>query len=240
MDSGVHSVCSRGDFAFKTVVGFLRKNSFEKCVTRWSILFICNTFGCWLVLLEFFVHWVSTGVLWEPRQCSLFGDYNPESEICFCTNLRRPSGPHAIRQSCSTVKRRGGCRTVESRWGATKNSAVALSARNNIRFMHQRSARANEGKITLILSYCVMNGFIMFGIMAWRPLHWRIRQSHLTYRQFHILVLWWRPRRIQPQRTRLSQSKNSSMDTWPIYKNYNASLVRKLELYKILIHVLIL
>ena len=29
MDSGVHSVCFRGDFAIKTVVGFLRYNYFE-------------------------------------------------------------------------------------------------------------------------------------------------------------------------------------------------------------------
>ena len=75
---------------------------------------------------------------------------------------------------------------------------------------------------------------------SWRLLHRRIRHSHLTSRQFHSLVLWWRPPRIWPQRTRLRQSENSAMGTGPIYKNYYASLVRKMAWYKILIHVLIL
>ena len=47
-------------------------------------------------LVIVFVHWVSTGVLYEPRQCSLFWDYIPESKLCFCLNLcRRPV--HSIR-----------------------------------------------------------------------------------------------------------------------------------------------
>ena len=91
-------------------------------------------------------------------------------------------------------------------------------------------ARTNEGKITLILSYCVMNGFIMFDIIFMTALHWRIRHSHLTSRQFHGLVPWWRPRKIRPQRTRISQSENSAMGTWPIYKNFYAILVRKMAL----------
>ena len=33
-------------------------------------------------LVIVFVHWVSTGVLYEPRQCSLFWDYIPESKLC--------------------------------------------------------------------------------------------------------------------------------------------------------------
>ena len=51
-----------------------------------------------------------------------------------------------------------------------------------------------------------------------KQLDWRIRHSHLA-RLFHSLVPWWRPRRIRPQITRLSQLENSAMGTWPIYKN---------------------
>ena len=128
-----------------------------KCVTRWSILFICNTFSCWLVFIVIvFVHWVSTGVLYELRQCSLFRDYIPgyipESDICSCINLRRgPSGPQAIRLKEKLLN----CQTTRwvplgsSRWAATKNSAVALSSRNNM-ISIQRSARTNEGKTTPI------------------------------------------------------------------------------------------
>ena len=191
MASGVHGVCFRGDFAIKTVVGFLRKNSLEKCVTRWSISFILLVadWSCY-----HFVHWVCTGVQYEPRQCSLFWDYIPESEICFCTNLHRLSSPHAIRRIVKLLN----CQTTrwvplgESRWAATKNSALALSSRNNMISIQQRSAQTNEGKITLILSYCVMNGFIRVSAScSWRPLHWRIRQSHLTSRRFHSIVPWW-------------------------------------------------
>ena len=48
---------------------------------------------------------------------------------------------------------------------------------------------------------------------------WRIRHSHLAPTLFHSLVPWWRPRRIRPQITRLSQLENSAMGTWPIYMN---------------------
>ena len=52
-----------------------------------------------------------------------------------------------------------------------------------------------------------------------KQLDWRIRHSHLVSTLFHSLVRWWRPRRIRPQITRLSQLENSVMGTWPIYKN---------------------
>ena len=52
-----------------------------------------------------------------------------------------------------------------------------------------------------------------------KQLDWRIRHSHLVSTLFHSLVRWWRPRRIRPQITRLSQLENSAMGTWSIYKN---------------------
>ena len=74
---------------------------------------------------------------------------------------------------------------------------------------------------------------------SWRPLDWRIRHSHLASTLFHSLVPWWRPRRIRPQITRLSQLENSAMGMWPICKN---SIIpdcfeKKIAWYKILIHV---
>ena len=96
MDSGVHSVCFRGDFAIKTVVGFLRKtrlkmwHTFKHFIHMQYCLLPTN-------FVIVFVHWVSTGVLYEPRQCSLFWDYIPESRLCFCPNLCRPPGAYSIR-----------------------------------------------------------------------------------------------------------------------------------------------
>ena len=100
-------------------------------------------------LVIIFVHSVSTGVLYEPRQWSLFWDYIAESKLYFCVNLCRPSGPYSIRPiqkllNCQTTTRDG-----SSRWGATKNSAVALSSRNDMLSIHQRSARTNEGNMII-------------------------------------------------------------------------------------------
>ena len=80
---------------------------------------MCHTFKhlihkqYFLLLTNFvivFVHWVSTGVLYEPRKCSLFWDYIPESKLCFCVNLCFPSGPYSIRPihtllNCQTTTR---------------------------------------------------------------------------------------------------------------------------------------
>ena len=83
MDSGVHSVCSRGDFAIKTVIGFLRKNSFEKCVARWSILFICITFSCRLVLLSFLYIELSLVCPMNPDYVNCFGTIFPNLKCVF-------------------------------------------------------------------------------------------------------------------------------------------------------------
>ena len=45
-------------------------------------------------LVIVFVHWVSTGVLYQPGQCSWFWDYIPEFKLCFCLNLCRPPGAY--------------------------------------------------------------------------------------------------------------------------------------------------
>ena len=132
-------------------------------------------------LVIVFVHWVSTGVLYEPRQCSLFWYYIPESKLCFCLNLCRPPGTYSIRPiqkllNCQqrddaqeTTRGARGATLLQdsSRWGATKNSAMALSSRNNMISIHQRSAyewKQNNADLKL-LENCVMYGFVIFGIM---------------------------------------------------------------------------
>ena len=75
-------------------------------------------------LVNVFVHWVSTAVLYEPRQFSLFWDYFPKSKLCFCINLCRPSGPYSIRPiqkllNCQTMMPARWVLLHPSRWGAT-------------------------------------------------------------------------------------------------------------------------
>ena len=51
-------------------------------------------------LVIVFVHWVSTGVLYEPRHFSLFWDYIPESDYFFCQSAppaRSPCNPTNIK-----------------------------------------------------------------------------------------------------------------------------------------------
>ena len=58
-----------------------------------------------------------------------------------------------------------------------------------------------------------------------KQLDWRIRHSHFVSTLFHSLVRWWRPRRIRPQITRLSQLENPAMGTKN--KLYIASVKQK-------------
>ena len=73
-------------------------------------------------LVIVFVHWVITVVLYEPRQCSLFGTIFPNlnfvfASICAARPVHTQSAQY---RSCSTVKPATTC----GAWGATKNSAV--------------------------------------------------------------------------------------------------------------------
>ena len=138
----VHTVCA------SAVISPLRQWLDSYAKTRLKML---HTFKHFIHMQHFllltnlvivFVYWVSTSVLYEPRQCSLFWDYIPESKLVFASICAaRPVHIQSDQyRSCSTVKQRR----------ATKNSAVALSSRNNMISIHQRSARTNEGKTTLI------------------------------------------------------------------------------------------
>ena len=110
-------------------------------------------------LVIVFVHWVSTVVC-----CT-----NPDNVHCFGTIFRNLNfvfasicAAHPVHvqsdqyRSCSTVNKvnnvttRDRCSRHSSRWGATKNSAVALSSRNKMISIHQWSTRTKEVKTTLI------------------------------------------------------------------------------------------
>ena len=100
-------------------------------------------------LVIVFVHWVSTVVCCtNPDNVHCFGTIFPNlnfvfASICAARPVHIQSDQY---RSCSTDR----CSRHSSRWGATKNSAVARSSRNNMISIHQRSTRTNEGKTTLI------------------------------------------------------------------------------------------
>ena len=126
-------------------------------------------------LVIVFVHWVSTGVLYEPRQCALFWDYIPESKLCFCPNLCRPPG------SIQPIQKLLNCQQCDdARWvlfqafipmGGNQKKALWLSVREITWYLYTRGVRGRMKakqrwfEVTRELCHSRMNGFIIFGIM---------------------------------------------------------------------------
>ena len=142
---------------------------------------MCHTFKHFIHMQYFllltnlvivFVHWVSTGVLYEPRQYSLFWDYIPESKLCFasiCAARPVHIQSHQYR-SCSTVNQRWGG------WGCE----VSCGGH------HRPSGKTTTGSaldgavfhITQILAYLVHNMsrsqlYLGFGHFGWLPVFFR-------------------------------------------------------------------
>ena len=83
MENSPRSVLFRGDFTIKTVVGFVRRYSFEKCVIRWGIFFIhMPYFSCWPVFL-FYMQIVA----------ALVSCRNLDNVYCFGTIFTNDSHP---------------------------------------------------------------------------------------------------------------------------------------------------
>ena len=115
---------------------------------------MCHTFKHFIHMQYFllltnlaivFVHWVSTGVLYEPRQWALFWDYIPESKLCFCVNLCRPSGPYSIGPiqkllNCQTTTRGVGCCSIRPD-GEQPKTALWLWVREMTWYLYTRGVR---------------------------------------------------------------------------------------------------
>ena len=184
-------------------------------------------------LVIVFVHWVSTVMCCtNPDNVHCFGTIFPNLNFVFASICAtRPVDIQSDQyRSCSTVK----VNNVTTRdrcspgvlqafipMGSNQKQRYGSEFANSMIGAWGVRGRMKQNNADLkLLENCVMNGFIIFGIIcSWRPLDWRIRHSHLVSTLFHSLVPWWRPRRIRPQITRLSQLENSAMGTLPIYKN---------------------
>ena len=64
-------------------------HTFKHSIHMQSLLLLTN-------LVIVFVYWVSTGVLYKPRQYSWFWDYISESKLCFSLNLCHPPDTYSI------------------------------------------------------------------------------------------------------------------------------------------------
>ena len=156
---------SRGSLSASAVISPLRQWLDSYAKTR---LKMWHTFKHFIHMQYFllptnlfivFVHWISTVVYCtNPDNVHCFGTIFPNlnfvfASICAARPVHIQSDQY---RSCSTVNKvnnvttRDRCSRHSSRWGATKNSTVALISRNNMISIHQRSTRTNEGKTTLI------------------------------------------------------------------------------------------
>ena len=217
-----------------------------------TCLQMCHTFKHFIHMQYFllltnlvivFVHWVSTGVLYEPRKCSLIWDYIPKSKLCFCLNRCRPSGPYSIRPmqkllNCQTATRgpfipmgsnqKQRCGSEFAKWHAIYTpEECADEWRQNIA----------DSKL---LENWVMNGFILFGIMFMTA-----TGLENSPQSFDVYIVSQSRSVVTSAENPATENSSQSigelraMGTRPIYKNYYTRLVGKMAWYKILIHVLI-
>ena len=204
------------------------KTRFKMCHT-FKHLLICNTFCCRLILLSLSLYIeLALVCCTDPNNVNCFGTIFPILNFVFAS-IWAASPVH-----------------IESDWGATKTAlwlwVCEITCYLYTRWVHGRmKTKQRWFKVTRELSHEWFHHFRHhLAPCSWRPLDWRIRHSHLAPTLFHSLVPWWRPRRIRPQITRLSQLENFATGTWPIYKNsIIPNWFEKMAWYKILIHVLI-
>ena len=145
-----------------------------KCVTRSSICIHMHYFLLLSSLVIVFVYWVSTGVLYEPRQCSLFWDYILESKLCCCLNRCESVPPvrsifnPANTEIAQLSNQRRVVRGAAPFWWPGSNQKQRCGsdfAKWHI-FTPEECAdgwRQNNADLKL-LENCVMNGFFMFSI----------------------------------------------------------------------------
>ena len=138
-------------------------------------------------LVIIFVLWVSSGVLYEPRQCHCFGTIFPNLNFVFAPiSAARPVNIQSDQYRSSTVKQR---RAVRHPDGEQPKPALWLWVREMTCYLYTKGVRGRIKakqrwfKVTRELSWMVSS---CSASCSWRPLDWRIRHSHLTSTLFHL------------------------------------------------------
>ena len=163
----------------------------------------------------------------NPNNVNCFGTIFPNLNFVFASiSAARPVHIESDQyRSCSTVKQGPAVGATSSTpIGEQPKTALWLWVRKITWYLYTRGVRGRMKakqrwfKVTRELCHEWFHHFrhhVHDG-------HWTGEFVTVIWRLhalFHSLVPWWRPRRIRPQITRLSQWENSAMGTWPIYKN---------------------
>ena len=216
-----------------------------KCGTRSSILFICNTFCCRLILLSSLNIELALVCCTNPDNVNCFWTIFPNLNFVFASICQCAARSVHIQsdqyRSCSTVnnvKTRGarGATPGIHPDGEQPKTALWLWVRKitwylYTRWVHGRmKAKQRWFKVTREVCHEWFHHFRH---------HVHDGHCHLASTLFHSLVPW-RQRRIRPQITRLSQlGELRNGDVANLQELYYTRLVKKMALYKNLIHVLI-
>ena len=149
-------------------------------------------------------------------------------------------------RSCSTVKRRGGCRSVnpdgeqpKQRYGAELAKYIDMLSihpglyTRGLRGRMKAKQRWFKVTVTWMVSSCSAS-------CSWRPLYWRIRQCFDVYAVSQSRSVVTSAEKPASENSPQSIGELRNGHTTNLQKLYTASLVRKMAWYKILIHVLIL
>ena len=191
-------------------------------------------------LVIVFVHWVSTGVLYEPRQCSLFSDYIPKSKLCFCLNLCRLPG--AIQKLLNCQQRDDMLQAFIPMGSNQKQGCGSEFAKKHDVYTPEECAdewRQNNADLKL-LENCVMNGFIVFGIMFMTATGLgNSPQSFGVYTVSQSRSVVTSAENPDPDNSPQSIGELRNWHVANLQELYYTRLVRKMEWYKTLIHVLI-
>ena len=167
MDSGVHSVLPRWFRHWDN--GWIPTLKLVwKCVTRPSILFICNTFCCWLILLSSLYIELALVCCTNPDNVHCFGIIFPNlnfvfASICAARPVHIQSDQY---RSCQTTTR-GRCCSIHPDGEQPKQRCGSEFAKWHDIYTPEECAdewRQNNADLKL-LENCVTKCFIMFGIM---------------------------------------------------------------------------
>ena len=142
-----------------------------KCVSRSNILFICNTFCCWLILLSSLYIELALACCTNPDNVHCFGTIFPNlnfvsASICAARPVHIQSDQY---RSCSTVTQRrafGAAPCIPMGSNRKQRSGSEFAKWHDICTPEECADEWRQTNADLkLLKKCVMNGFVMFGIM---------------------------------------------------------------------------
>ena len=171
----VYTVCaSAGISPLKQWLEFYAKTRL-KCVTRSSILFICNTLCCWLILLYSLYSELALVCCTHPDDVHCCGTILPNQNLVLrqsVSPVRSIFNPRPITKLINfqleqLVRRAMGAAPFIP-MGSNQKTALWRWVREMTWYLYTRGVRGQmkaKQRDLKLLENCVMNGFIMCGIM---------------------------------------------------------------------------